>query len=94
MRSRYAAFALGDLTHLEASWHPATRPERLTLEDGLEWAGLEVLSAHEDGARATVEFRAHWRDPAAGTSGDVHETSRFRYLSGRWLYVDGDVDGD
>lgn len=91
MRSRFTAFALGDIEHLEASWHPSTRPSDLTLDAGTRWTRLEIIRSAEDGVRGTVEFRAHWREPASGSAGELHETSRFRKLHGRWLYVDGNV---
>lgn len=91
MRSRYTAFVVGDLTHLERSWHPTTRPADLTLDDDQRWRGLDILRTHTDGARGMVEFRARWRDARTGESGHLHETSRFRQISGLWFYVDGDV---
>ncbi len=32
MRSRYSAFVLRDTYYLLASWHPSTRPKKLTLD--------------------------------------------------------------
>ena len=32
MRSRFTAFAVGDVAHLQASWHPSTRPTTLDLD--------------------------------------------------------------
>ena len=85
MRSRYAAFVVGDVDYLRASWHPSTRPARLDLDPSVRWLGLDVLSARggmfdTDGV---VEFRArHDR-------GVLHERSRFVREGGRWLYLDG-----
>lgn len=89
MRSRYTAFAIGDLAHLAATWHPATRPDTLEESPGLRWTGLEVIDAVTSGARGTVEFRAHWREGA--DTGELHERSRFVRQSDRWWYFDGDV---
>lgn len=89
MRSRFSAFAVGDVDYLLASWHPSTRPARLDLDPDRRWLGLEVLAARggvfdTDGA---VEFRAtHDR-------GVHHERSRFRREGGRWYYVDGVAGG-
>lgn len=91
MRSRYTAFATRDVVHLERSWHPSTRPERLTLDDAVEWWRLVVIRSESDGARGTVEFRASWRDPSTAAHGEMHETSRFRRIDGDWFYLDGDV---
>ena len=89
MRSRYTAFFVGDARHLAASWHPRTRPESIDLDPRLRWTRLEIVAAEEAGDRATVEFRAHWRE--GREQGTLHERSRFVRHAGRWWYVDGDV---
>ena len=43
MRSRYAAFAVGDADYLRATWHPDTRPRRVSLDPEDRWTRLEVL---------------------------------------------------
>lgn len=91
MRSRYTAFATGDVDHLVRSWHPRTRPERLDLDD-TTWLGLTVLGATAGGVdddHGTVEFLARWSRP--GGSGTLRENSRFERRAGRWLYLDGHV---
>ena len=85
MRSRYAAYAVGDLDHVFRTWHPRTRPDDLTLDAATEWTGLSVLRAEGD----VVEFRASFRTKRG--SGTLHETSRFEQRGGRWVYVDGDL---
>ena len=59
MRSRYTAFALRDLEHLLASWHPRTRPapEELTesLRPDVRWLRLEVLATDPG---AVADFQA------------------------------------
>lgn len=92
MRSRYAAYVLGDEAYLLASWHAATRPRSLDLATGpaLRWLGLEVrrhVPTGEDAA--TVEFVARFR--AGGRAHRLHETSRFVREDGRWYYVDGET---
>lgn len=90
MRSRYSAFALGDVDWLLASWHPATRPPVLELDRSLRWTGLEVLEVaggtvlQPDGV---VAFRAGWTQD--GRSGALEERSRFRRADGAWRYLDG-----
>ncbi|WP_051326266.1 YchJ family protein [Glycomyces tenuis] len=87
MRSRYSAFALGDVDYLLRTWHPDTRPARLDLDGGRRWTGLEVLETsggtafHSSG---TVTFRAHYRD--AEGPGAQEETSEFLRLDGAWVY--------
>ena len=43
MRSRYTAYALGHADHIWRTWHPATRPERVTIDPTTTWTGLTVL---------------------------------------------------
>jgi SEC-C motif domain protein len=89
MRSRYTAFATGDASYLERTWHPRTRPDAVEADPAMRWTGLEVLDATEDADTGTVTFRAHWRDGDA--EGVLAEHSRFARRAGRWFYVDGDV---
>ncbi len=93
MRSRYAAFALGDADYLLRTWHPRTRPESLSLDPGHRWVGLQVLEVDgpgpgEDGG--TVRYRARSR-AASGVEHVLEERSWFERRGGRWLYVDGDI---
>jgi SEC-C motif-containing protein len=85
MRSRYAAYALGDLDHVFRTWHPRTRPADLAPDPALTWTGLRILDAGAD----WVEFEASY--DRAGTPGRLHERSRFERRAGRWVYVDGVV---
>jgi SEC-C motif domain protein len=90
MRSRYSAFALGDVSFLLRTWDPGTRPRTLTLDPDQRWQRLEIV--HTDGGgllhtEGTVEFRAHYREH--GRPGVLHERSRFRRHDGQWVYLDG-----
>ncbi|MFC5728506.1 MULTISPECIES: YchJ family protein [Nocardioides] len=90
MRSRYSAFVVHDASYLLRTWHPATRPESLDLDDRVRWTGLDVLATEAGGPadeRGLVEFRAH--HVVAGVPGSLHEVSRFRRQGGAWLYVRG-----
>jgi SEC-C motif-containing protein len=92
MRSRYAAYAVGELGYVFRTWHPRTRPTDVTPQPGLVWTRLEVLDSvggGRDDDTAEVEFRAHFEGPAG--PGVLHERSRFERRAGRWVYVDGDV---
>ncbi|GAA2726692.1 hypothetical protein CAE01nite_22890 [Cellulomonas aerilata] len=92
MRSRYAAFAVGDVGYLRRTWHPRTCPADLDLDPAVRWTRLDVLDVRGGGpfdAAGTVEFRAHHR--LDGERGSQHEVSRFVREGGRWLYV-GPVD--
>lgn len=93
MRSRYTAFSLGDAVHVDATWHPSTRPADVDLDDGVRWQRLEIVGTSAGAERAgegVVEFRAHFRD-AAGATGVLHERSRFVHQRDRWWYLAGDV---
>lgn len=88
MRSRYVAFARGDVGHLLRSWAIETRPARLELDPAQVWTGLQILETKAmDGGRAMVSFRARYAHPLG--DGAVEERSRFRREADRWLYVDG-----
>ena len=92
MRSRYSAYAVGDLDHLFRTWHPRTRPAGLGPAPGLAWVGLEVLRTVAGGAEdetGVVEFRARFRDSRGEQV--MRETSRFQRRGGRWVYVDDDL---
>ena len=92
MRSRYSAYALGIAGHVFRTWHPATRPDDVTLPAGATWLGLEVVRTEDGGPddeTGVVEFRARHRGPAGVAT--LHEVSRFARRNGRWVYVDGDV---
>jgi SEC-C motif-containing protein len=93
MRARYSAFATGREDYLFRTWHPRTRPEHVAPSGDLAWLRLEVGRTVGGGPgddTGTVEFRAWFRS----SDGEhvLHEMSRFERRSGRWLYVDGDVD--
>ncbi len=85
MRSRYAAYAVGDGGYLLRTWHPRTRPDALAPDPGTTWTGLEVLGSGVD----WVEFVASWSDGLR--AGSLRERSRFAQRGGRWLYLDGVV---
>lgn len=91
MRSRYTAYAVGDLDHVWRTWHPRTRPDDLVPDAGLTWTGLEVHEAGVvDDEHGWVSFTASYT-LADGTAGRLRERSRFERRAGRWMYVDGDV---
>lgn len=94
MRSRYSAYALGLLDHVFRTWHPRTRPAEVAPSPGVTWTGLEVLRTVDGGPdddTGVVEFRARFTTPQG--PGELHETSRFARRAGRWVYVDGSVEG-
>jgi SEC-C motif-containing protein len=81
MRSRFSAYALGEVDHVFRTWHPRTRPDDLAPDPRLTWTRLEVLDATGD----EVEFLAHYETPSG--PGVLHERSTFEQRGGRWVYV-------
>lgn len=96
MRSRYTAFAMGDMTYLAHSWHPDTRPRTIHDDPDRRWTRLDILATTGGGLldqQGTVEFEAHHTGGEDDEPGDhvVHERSTFARLDGRWVYV-GRID--
>jgi SEC-C motif-containing protein len=92
MRSRYAAFAVGDMDYLAQTWHPDTRPHTIRDDPARRGTGLEVLAAGKGGLldqEGTVEFEAHHTGGAddGGGAQVVHEVSTFTRVDGAWVYV-------
>lgn len=89
MRSRYSAFVVMDAAYLLRTWHPDTRPAELTLDAGIQWRRLDIVSTSRCGPldrEGTVEFKAYFRHD--GVRGVHHESSRFLRVDRRWYYLD------
>ena len=96
MRSRYTAYVLCHIDHLERSLAPESRTDhdRKSAEQwakSAEWQGLSILGAQggEGQTTGTVEFVARYRQD--GTDHSLHETSSFRRDGNGWVYVDGKI---
>ncbi len=94
MRSRYSAFVLGQLDHVERTNAPEigddfNRAEAERTASEVQWQGLQVLSASETGNTGTVEFTIRFRRD--GQEFGQHELASFRRDDSRWLYVSGTV---
>jgi len=97
MRSRYTAYALGDVRYLMRTTDPegphhrgdrgAWADELRSYCDAVDFVGLEVVEAEVDGERGRVHFRATLEQ--RGQRSVQEERSRFRRRKRRWLYVDG-----
>ncbi len=91
MRSRFSAFAVGEVEYLLSSWDRETRPGTLELDDTIIWRRLQIVDTEAGGpadATGVVEFRAQY--VADGRRQILHERSRFRRdRDGAWRYVDG-----
>jgi SEC-C motif-containing protein len=89
MRSRYSAYAVGNVRYLLATWHPNTKPRTLQLDPDQRWYRLDILRTTRGSmldTYGTVEFRAKYRHGAS--AGEQHENSRFTREKRRWYYVD------
>jgi SEC-C motif-containing protein len=89
MRSRYSAFASGDVAYLLNTWHSSTKPESLELNSTTTWRRLDIVRTERGGLMDTdgvVEFIAHYRED--GMSGQQHEISRFLKVQRQWFYLD------
>ncbi|WP_340159935.1 YchJ family protein [uncultured Hoeflea sp.] len=94
MRSRYSAYALGNLDYIEATCcGPAAiafdRAEAELQQLGTQWLGLDVdrtSKGRERDSQGTVSFTARYRHN--GAEQQMVETSEFRRIDGRWFYYD------
>ncbi|WP_342744792.1 YchJ family protein [Paramicrobacterium agarici] len=94
MRSRYTAFALGDVGHLMRTWHASTRPREIDLDSSIRWWRLEIVETTGGGPfdrRGTVHFIAHYR--TADARARQEERSSFVRDGRAWYYLDGAAVG-
>jgi SEC-C motif-containing protein len=95
MRSRYTAFAMGEIDYLGSSHHPSTRDQfdagqAREWSSRSEWKGFEVLESEGGGPgdeAGTVEFVARYA--IDGEDFDHHEVAEFERKEGRWYFRDG-----
>ena len=98
MRSRYSAFAKGDVdylmaTHPDEHTPPGQRRRELRAScRQTRWLGLEILRVERGGVddlEGTVSFEAHFQ--ASGQRSSLREMSLFRRRAGDrngdWLYI-------
>lgn len=97
MRSRYTAFAVGEISYLKDTLAPEERKSfdlsgTRAWSKKSKWQGLDILSTEKGGpedSTGVVEFVAKYE-----TEGKVlehHEISKFKKDSqGNWFFVDGD----
>jgi len=96
MRSRYAAYVLGEIDHVLATHHPDKADEvdeegASQWSKGAEWAGLTIhdTEGEADDDTGMVEFTAAYE-----VRGKLHkhrERAEFRKKDGKWLYYDGEM---
>lgn len=98
MRSRYTAYAVGNIAYVMRTTDPAgpkANPDAQTwaaevrqFSENVSFDGLEVRAASASGDTGEVTFFATLAH--AGTDVSFGERSRFVRRDGQWLYVDGD----
>lgn len=101
MRSRYAAFAAGNVAYLVRTLHPEHADRALPVElleatlrntvRSYRYTGLTIESDTEEGDRATVTFFAKVFE--RGTDRSFRERSQFRRTAEGWRYLSGDTLG-
>lgn len=98
MRSRYSAFAIGKLDHLENTnasdvEDDFDREHAETMAAEVTWSGLDIVAVSgggESDETGRVEFRAYFN--RLGQDLFHHEAASFRRENGRWVYADGEVN--
>jgi len=95
MRARYSAYTMSNNQYLQNTWHPGSRPERISLENSnhLQWTKLEILRTEKGGNKdklGVVEFKAWYRSD--DQNGCLHEVSNFVKEENNWLYFDGEIE--
>jgi SEC-C motif-containing protein len=97
MRSRYAAYVLGQVDYVFATHDPKTsgnvdKDATRKWSEETRWAGLDIVATErggEDDDEGIVEFVA--RGETGGQPFVHRERSTFRKLDGRWFFMDGVV---
>ncbi|WP_282609037.1 YchJ family protein [Pelagibius sp. Alg239-R121] len=98
MRSRYTAFALGNVGYLSQTLSSESRLDFDEVEaentaNNATWLGLEVRDTQgggENDETGTVEFVASFR--LEGQQLAHHELATFKRENGRWVYTDGQIN--
>ncbi|SHE75151.1 SEC-C motif-containing protein [Microbulbifer donghaiensis] len=85
MRSRFAAFASGNLAYLRKTWDPDTCPELDSDDLQTQWTRLEVIKSKQGLKRSIVEFKAWYLEN--DVEHEMHEISLFKPHKKRWVYV-------
>jgi SEC-C motif domain protein len=92
MRSRYTAFVVGNIEHVDRT-HAAeirddfNRAEAERAAEEIEWLGLDIRRVSEEVDTGTVEFMVRMRRD--GQELAQYEVSSFRRIDGNWFYTGG-----
>ena len=96
MRSRYTAFAVGEIAYLKSSLAPEEQ-KTFDMKSTIEWSkkstwlGLDIMEVKKGGANdkdGTIEFTAKYSFD--GKTLEHHEVAQFRKAGGLWHFVDGE----
>jgi SEC-C motif domain protein len=95
MRSRYTAYATGDIDYIIETHDPKRVEEidRASTESWSkqsQWLGLEIIAAEAGGPadeQGSVEFCARYK--LKNVTINHRERAEFRKHEGRWVFVDG-----
>lgn len=98
MRSRYTAFATGDIGYLSRTLSTEARKDFDEADaeqtaSNTRWQGLEVRAVKGGGEKdetGSVEFVAHFS--LAGQRHAHHELALFEREDGRWVYTTGQIN--
>jgi len=96
MKSRYCAFAVGEVRYIIKTTHPSNSDYR---SDTREWQEeIESFCKNSDFLNLDIlafldgEYEAYVSFVALLSSGELKEKSRFLKEEGKWLYVDGEFN--
>lgn len=97
MRSRYTAYATGDVDYLQQTCGGEAllgfnRNDLLRSMRTTQWLRLDILATDAGGAAddaGSVTFRARFLEQ--GRIGVLEERSDFRRLGGQWRYIRGEA---
>ena len=102
MRSRYAAFAIGDVAYVDATQHPEHVDQLKAVDErrrqirafcrSARFAGLKIVGSADDGDDALVLFVA--RVFVGRDDQTFMECSRFRNHASTSRYLSGDLEDD
>ena len=104
MRSRYTAYARGDVGYIVettdpegAAWNADETAWRRSIRDfhrSCTFHGVDILDQSNDGDSATVRFHAHLSRGKDADDASFVENSTFVRRDGRWLYSSAQIEDD
>ncbi len=96
MRSRYAAYVLGEIDYIVSSHHPERRDDvdaagARSWSEQAQWEGLDVHRAEggEDDDEGVVDFTARYM--SSGHLVHHRERAQFKKHDGKWYFFDSEM---